>query len=191
MQQKSASGPARCLTSPAAQARDAAVPTGRGSTRILRSSIIGIAASTTQSYDDLPTQAANYDIVGQPLFSRIGSAQNALALLQRNDPSAAAQVTAIGEATPLPLGVLQPTAARAMWRYYPASALQGSRQWLLPSAKHTTQSPPLWPAGVNARRPPRPCASMRRPAVTSTHLATPPAPPIRGWLRRVGIWPIV
>lgn len=85
-----------------------------------------IAASTTQSYDDLPTQAANYDIVGQPLFSRIGSAQNALALLQRNDPSAAAQVTAIGEATPLPLGVLQPTAARAMWRYYPASALQGS-----------------------------------------------------------------
>ncbi len=85
-----------------------------------------IAASTTQSYDNLPAQAANYDIVGQPLFSRVGSAQAALALLQRKDPATAAQVRAIGEATPLPLGMLQPTAARAMWRYYPASALQGS-----------------------------------------------------------------
>jgi putative ABC transport system permease protein len=85
-----------------------------------------IAASTTQSYDDLPAQAANYDIVGQPLFSQFGGAQDALAQLQRANPSAAAQVTAIGEATPLPLGVLQPTAPRAMWRYYPASALQGS-----------------------------------------------------------------
>ena len=31
-----------------------------------------IAASATQSYDNLPAQAANYDIAGQPLFSPVG-----------------------------------------------------------------------------------------------------------------------
>jgi putative ABC transport system permease protein len=85
-----------------------------------------IAASTTQSYDNLPAQAANYDIVGQPLFSPLGSARDAFAKVQRADPATAARITDVGEATPLPLGVLQPTSARAMWRFYPASQLQGS-----------------------------------------------------------------
>lgn len=85
-----------------------------------------IAASTTQSYDNLPEQAANYDIVGQPLFTPIGSPQAAMTKLQRANPTVAAQVSALGEATPLPIGIVQPTQARAMWRYYPASELQGS-----------------------------------------------------------------
>lgn len=85
-----------------------------------------ISASTTKNYDNLPAQAANYDIVGQPLFSPIGGVQGALNQLRRAAPATAATVTAMGEATPLPLGVLQPSAARAMWRFYPASELQGS-----------------------------------------------------------------
>ncbi|HZC06473.1 MAG TPA: FtsX-like permease family protein [Ktedonobacterales bacterium] len=85
-----------------------------------------IAASTTQSYDNLPQQAANYDIVGQPLFTPIGSPQVTVARLRSADPTVAARVADVGEATPLPLGILQPAAARAMWRYYPASELQGS-----------------------------------------------------------------
>ncbi|HEY7975100.1 MAG TPA: FtsX-like permease family protein, partial [Ktedonobacterales bacterium] len=85
-----------------------------------------IAASTTQSYDNLPAQAANYDIVGQPLFTSLGGTQATMTQLQRANPATAASVTALGEATPLPLGVLQPTTARAMWRFYPASQLQGS-----------------------------------------------------------------
>jgi putative ABC transport system permease protein len=85
-----------------------------------------IAASTTKNYDNLPAQAANYDIVGQPLFSSVGSAQDALAQVRRASPATAARITDVGEATPLPLGVLQPSVARAMWRFYPASAIQGS-----------------------------------------------------------------
>ena len=85
-----------------------------------------IAASTTQNYDNLPAQVANYDVVGQPLFSPIGGTRAALNQVRRADPATAASITDVGEATPLPLGVLQPSASRAMWRFYPASELRGS-----------------------------------------------------------------
>ncbi|HEX8996893.1 MAG TPA: FtsX-like permease family protein [Ktedonobacterales bacterium] len=85
-----------------------------------------IAASTTRTYDNLPAQAANYDILGQPLFSPVDGIQGVMRQVRRAAPATAADVTAVGEATPLPLGVLQPSAARAMWRFFPASELQGS-----------------------------------------------------------------
>ncbi|MEO7001128.1 MAG: ABC transporter permease, partial [Ktedonobacterales bacterium] len=85
-----------------------------------------IAASTTQNYGNLPAQVANYDIVGQPLFSPVGGVSAVRQTLQHNAPDTAAAITAVGEATPLPLGVIQPGAPNAGWRFYPASALQGS-----------------------------------------------------------------
>lgn len=85
-----------------------------------------IAASTTSTYDNLPAQAANYDIVGQPLFTPLHGMQDALAQIRRSNPAVASSISAAGEATPLALGVVQPGAARAGWRFYPTSELQGS-----------------------------------------------------------------
>jgi len=85
-----------------------------------------IAASTTGAYDNLPAQAANYDIAGQPLFSSVGGVSQASAAIQRNAPAAASAIAATGEARPLPLGVIQPGQASASWRFYPASEVSGS-----------------------------------------------------------------
>ncbi len=85
-----------------------------------------IAASTTASYDNLPAQAANYDMVGQPLFTPLHGLPDTLAQIRRANPAAAGNISAAGEATPLALGIVQPGAARAGWRFYPASEAQGS-----------------------------------------------------------------
>jgi putative ABC transport system permease protein len=85
-----------------------------------------IAASTTRSYDDLPAQAASYDIAGQPLFTSAGGVASVARTLRQAQPATAAQITATGEATPLALGFIQPGARSAAWRFYPASVIQGS-----------------------------------------------------------------
>ncbi len=85
-----------------------------------------IAASTTGAYDNLPAQAANYDIAGQPLFSSVGGVGPAMAGIRRNAPGAASAIAAVGEARPLPLGIIQPGAANASWRFYPASEVSGA-----------------------------------------------------------------
>jgi putative ABC transport system permease protein len=85
-----------------------------------------IAASTTRSYDNLPAQAANYDIVGQPLFTPAGGIGAVTSALRRTAPATASALTATGEATPLPLGLIEPGTPTAGWRFYPASMIQGS-----------------------------------------------------------------
>jgi putative ABC transport system permease protein len=85
-----------------------------------------IAASTTASYDNLPQQAAGYDIAGQPLFTPVGGVSSVLKALRTSAPAAAADVTAASSATPLPLALLQPSAARAAWRFYPTSQVDGA-----------------------------------------------------------------
>jgi putative ABC transport system permease protein len=85
-----------------------------------------IASSTTQRYGDVAAQTGGYDIIGQPLFSPVGGVSDVMSALSRQSPSAAAQVTAISGATPIPLGVLQTTTDDARWTVYPGSELQGS-----------------------------------------------------------------
>jgi len=85
-----------------------------------------IAASTTGAYDNLPAQAANYDIAGQPLFSSVGGVGPAMAGIQRASPGAANAIAATGEARPLPLGIIQPGQTSARWSFYPASEVSGS-----------------------------------------------------------------
>ncbi len=85
-----------------------------------------IAASTTRSYDNLPEQAATYDIAAQPLFSPVGGVSQVMNGIQRNSPGTAASVADAGMAQPIPLGVIQANAPRASWRFYPASIVDGS-----------------------------------------------------------------
>jgi putative ABC transport system permease protein len=83
-----------------------------------------IAASTTMNFDNLPSEAAGYDVAGQPLFAPVGG----IAKLQQNlaGSSAAGQIAAVSSATPLPLGIIQPGAPNARWSLYPASVLGGA-----------------------------------------------------------------
>jgi putative ABC transport system permease protein len=83
-----------------------------------------IAASTTRNFDNLPAQAAGYDIAGQPLFAPIGS----IAQLQAKiaSTSASGDISAISSATPLPLGIIQTGALNARWSLYPVSEIQGA-----------------------------------------------------------------
>ncbi|MGH2516890.1 MAG: hypothetical protein ACRDHP_14655, partial [Ktedonobacterales bacterium] len=83
-----------------------------------------IAASATQSYDNVPQQASGYDIAGQPLFQPIGGVNSMSAALTQT--GAASNITAVSSATPLPLGILQPGAASARWSIYPVSEVQGA-----------------------------------------------------------------
>ncbi|HEV7129393.1 MAG TPA: FtsX-like permease family protein [Ktedonobacterales bacterium] len=83
-----------------------------------------IAASTSQGYDNLPQQAAGYDIAGQPLFAPVGGVSQVTAALKRG--SAGGDIGAVSSATPLPLGIIQPGAPSAGWRLYPVSELQGA-----------------------------------------------------------------
>ncbi len=85
-----------------------------------------IAASTTHSYDDLPAQAAGYDIAGQPLFSPVGGVAKLESDLRASSPGTSGNLSAIASATPVPLGVIQPGAENAGWRVYPGSQVQGS-----------------------------------------------------------------
>ncbi|MFI5274888.1 MAG: FtsX-like permease family protein, partial [Ktedonobacterales bacterium] len=84
-----------------------------------------IAASTTQGYDNLPTQASGYDLAGQPLFAPVGGIAQINAAL-RHAGSNPAALSATGSATPLPLGILQPGAANARWSVYPVSEVDGA-----------------------------------------------------------------
>ena len=83
-----------------------------------------IAASTTMNYDNLPSEAAGYDVAGQPLFAPV----DGLAKLQQNiaGTSAAGEIAQVSSATPLPLGIIQPGAPNARWSLYPASSLGGA-----------------------------------------------------------------
>jgi putative ABC transport system permease protein len=83
-----------------------------------------IAASTTRNFDNLPTQAAGYDIAGQPLFAPVGS----IAQLQAKIASsrASGDISALSSATPLPLGIIQTGAPNARWSLYPVSEIQGA-----------------------------------------------------------------
>jgi putative ABC transport system permease protein len=83
-----------------------------------------IAASTTKNFDNLPTQAAGYDVAGQPLFAPVGG----ITQLQHKvaGTSAGGDIAAISSGTPLPLGVIQPGAPNARWSLYPASEIQGA-----------------------------------------------------------------
>jgi putative ABC transport system permease protein len=85
-----------------------------------------IAASATQSYDNLPAQAANYDIAGQPLFSPVGSLGALSQDIRNQTPDHGAGLAAISSATPLPLGIIQPGAQSARWGVYPASQVDGA-----------------------------------------------------------------
>jgi putative ABC transport system permease protein len=85
-----------------------------------------IAASTTRAYANVPAQAASYDIIGQPLFAPAGGARAVTDALAKASPDTARQIVATGETTPLPLGVIEPAAQNAAWRFYPASIIQGS-----------------------------------------------------------------
>jgi putative ABC transport system permease protein len=85
-----------------------------------------IAASTTHSYDNLPAQAAGYDIAGQPLFSPVGGVSKLENDLRSRSPSASGNLAAVASATPVPLGVIQPGSPDAAWRIYPGSQVQGS-----------------------------------------------------------------
>jgi putative ABC transport system permease protein len=85
-----------------------------------------IAASTTRNYTNLSAQAASYDLIGQPLFAPAGGVTAVDSAVARAAPSTARQIIATGEATPLPLGLIEPAARRAAWRFYPASIIQGS-----------------------------------------------------------------
>jgi putative ABC transport system permease protein len=85
-----------------------------------------IAASATQSYDNLPAQAANYDIAGQPLFSPVGGLNALTQDIRSQTPDHGAGLAAISSATPLPLGIIQPGAQSARWGVYPASQVDGA-----------------------------------------------------------------
>ena len=85
-----------------------------------------IAASATQSYDNLPAQAANYDIAGQPLFSPVGGLGALTQDIHDQTPDHGAGLAAISSATPLPLGIIQPGAQSARWGVYPASQVDGA-----------------------------------------------------------------
>jgi putative ABC transport system permease protein len=85
-----------------------------------------IAASTTRSYDNLPAQAASYDIMGQPLFTSAGGIRAISSAVRRASPTAASEISAVGEATPVPLGLIEPGTRYASWRFYPSSIIQGS-----------------------------------------------------------------
>jgi putative ABC transport system permease protein len=85
-----------------------------------------IAASATQSYDNLPAQAANYDIAGQPLFSPVGGLSALRHDIRSQTPDHGAGLAAISSATPLPLGIIQPGAQSARWGVYPASQMDGA-----------------------------------------------------------------
>jgi putative ABC transport system permease protein len=84
-----------------------------------------IAASTTQSYDNLPQQAAGFDFAGQPLFSPVGGVGAVQAALRRAGADQAG-VSSVSLATPLPLAILQPGNPRARWGFYPVSQVQGA-----------------------------------------------------------------
>jgi putative ABC transport system permease protein len=85
-----------------------------------------IAASTTQTYDNLPADTAGYDIAGQPLFTPVGGLTSATAAVQAHTPDHGASLAAISAATPLPLGIIQPDAQTARWGIYPASEISGA-----------------------------------------------------------------
>jgi putative ABC transport system permease protein len=85
-----------------------------------------IAASATQSYDNLPAQAANYDIAGQPLFSPVGGLGALTKDIRDQTPDHGAGLAAISSATPLPLGIIQPGAQSARWGVYPTSQVDGA-----------------------------------------------------------------
>jgi putative ABC transport system permease protein len=85
-----------------------------------------IAASTTRGYDNLPDQAAGYDIAGQPLFASVGDVGHVEAALKRASPDTANGLSAVSAATPLPMGIIQPAAPNASWRLYPVSQIQGA-----------------------------------------------------------------
>jgi putative ABC transport system permease protein len=85
-----------------------------------------IAASATQSYDNLPAQAAGYDVAGQPLFSPVGGLDNVTAALRASAPQAAAGIAASSVASPLPLGMIQPGAQYARWSVYPTEQVDGA-----------------------------------------------------------------
>jgi putative ABC transport system permease protein len=83
-----------------------------------------IAASATQSYDNVPQQASGYDIAGQPLFQPVGDINRLNAALAQNGTDS--NIAAVSCATPLPLGILEPGAANARWSVYPVSQIQGA-----------------------------------------------------------------
>ena len=85
-----------------------------------------IAASTTNTYDNLPAQAANYDIVGQSLFAPAGGIAGVNASLQHNAPQSATNFDAVSSATSLLLGMIQPGATNARWHVYPAAQIDGA-----------------------------------------------------------------
>lgn len=93
-----------------------------------------IAASTTSTYDNLPAQAAGYDVIGQPLFTPLGDSAAIRTALQQaatgSGPSGAAkaagEVQTIASASPLLLGIIQPGAPSARWQLYPAAQIDGA-----------------------------------------------------------------
>lgn len=85
-----------------------------------------IAASVTQSYDNLPLQAAGYDVAGQPLFAPVGGTAKVSHDLAAANSGGMDGIAAVSSATPLPLGILQPGAPSARWSVYPTSEIQGA-----------------------------------------------------------------
>jgi putative ABC transport system permease protein len=85
-----------------------------------------IASSTTTSYDNLPVQAAGYDVAGQPLFTPIGGVDQARSAITHASPATAGQLAGISAATPLPLAIIQPSAQASYWQFYPVAEAQGA-----------------------------------------------------------------
>lgn len=85
-----------------------------------------IATSTTQRYGDVSALTGGYDIVGQPLSRSLSGIDALRSGLQARAPRAAAKIQKVSAALSLPLAVIQPDAANAGWRVYPAAQIDGA-----------------------------------------------------------------
>ena len=85
-----------------------------------------IATSTTQRYSDISALTGGYDIIGRPLSSPLASIVALRSTIEERVPLAAQHIEQISAASSLPLAVLQPDAADAGWRLYPAAQIDGA-----------------------------------------------------------------
>jgi len=81
-----------------------------------------IANSATHQYDNLPAQAAEYDIAGRPLAGSLGDVQ----ALMKTLPNSSGHFDAVSSASSLLLGMFQPGADNARWHLYPAAQIDGA-----------------------------------------------------------------
>ncbi len=141
-----------------------------------------IAASTTQRYDNLPAQSAQYDIVGQPLLAPLTNIAAVQSAITRQSPATANAVTAIAQATPLLLGYIHPAEQGAHWELYPTAQisgafLQGAGLPLVARARGYPSDAAVWSAVRNDPGAVVIDTAALSPADAATLGITLPAPP--------------